>query len=241
MKIQIFKSKVLNIKNISKDVKSLNLSVPKGFEFRAGQYLSLSVFDKTGKKFRRPLSTANAPKRKNDKIEFCAKLIPGGLASEFIRKLKAGDEVELFGPAGKFCVDLEGKDRDKELFFIAAGVGVAPFVGMVQDLLENNFKKKIVLLKSSRGESESLYDTEFLKLAREYENFEFHNVYSHPQTSEGKFGDVGHVQNFLKKRVPRNFEGNFYICGLKEMISETREKLKELGFRDEQIFEEKFD
>ena len=238
IKVSIFKSKVLEIEKPSQDLRILRFSAPEDFEFKAGQYLSLSVFRQDGAKIRRPLSIANAPdkKGKSNFIEFCIKLISGGLASEFIKKLKVGDEVELFGPAGRFTIDSNEK---MGLFFVASGVGIAPFVGMITDLLNKKYNGKVILLKSARSEKDSLYDKEFSELAKTHENFRFYNIFSQPRDSEGK--NVGHVQDFIEKYLPKGFKGDFYVCGLQEMIAGTKEKLSDLGIEEARIFEEKFD
>jgi ferredoxin-NADP reductase len=229
--IKIFNSRILDTKDLTPDVKSLKLSVPKDFEFKAGQYLSLSVIRNDGKKIRKPLSISNSPEK--GIIQFCIKIIPRGLASEFVKILKAGDEVELFGPAGKFVVN----NFDKDLFFISAGVGIAPFMSIVPDLLKKGFHKNIILLKSARNEDESLYDKELKDLSDKYLNFKFYNIFSHPNKSQNQ----GYVQDFLGMYIPNDFDGNFYICGLKEMIEDVNEKLLSLGFKNEQIIYEKFD
>jgi Na+-transporting NADH:ubiquinone oxidoreductase subunit F len=230
--IKIFNSKVLEARDLTADVKSLKLSVPDDFEFKAGQYLSLSVIREDGKKIRKPLSIAN-PEEKGI-IEFCIKIIPKGLASEFVKTLKAEEEVELFGPAGRFVVN----DSDKDLIFIASGVGIAPFMSMIPDLLKRGFRKKITLLKSARNEKESLYDSKLNELREQNSNFEFYNIFSHPIA---KKQNQGYVQDFLEKYIPDNFNGNFYICGLNEMIEDVKRKLLSLGFKEEQMFNEKFD
>lgn len=233
--IRIFRSEVLEIKNPVRDVKFVKLSVPDDFGFAAGQYLSMSIMGKDGKKIRRPFSISNAPIGRNRFVEFCIKIIPGGLASDFVLRLKKKDEVELFGPAGKFIVS----DAEKDIFLVAAGVGIAPFMSIIPDLLENkNFRKKIILLKSSRTEEDSLYDAELNKLEKEYPNFRFYNILSNPKN---KNESTGHVQDFVEKYIPSKFRGNFYICGMKAMINEVKEKLISLGFEDWQIFCEKFD
>ncbi len=232
--IKIFNSNVLETKNLTHDVKCIRLSVPDNFEFKAGQYLSLSIIRGDGKKIRKPFSISNSPKKKNTFIEFCIKIVPNGLASEFIKTLKQGNEVELFGPAGKFTVN----DFNKDLIFIAAGVGIAPFRGIIADLLSRNFDKEIILLKSARSEEDSLYDKEFGRLSKEHTNFKFYNIFSNPKNSPL---DKGYVQDFLDKYTTHNFTGNFYICGLKEMIEDVKKKLQSLGFEEKQIFYEKFD
>lgn len=234
MPVNIFSSKIISINNLTNDVKSIRLSVPSGFRFKPGQYLSLSVINNKGQRIRKPFSIANKPKGVNDFIEFCAKIIPKGLASEFIKKIKIGEDVELFGPAGRFVTGFPNKD----LIFIASGVGIAPFMSMIPDLLHNGFQKKIILLKSARTEEDSLYDKELDSLTKKYSNFEFYNIFSHPRNNEL---DKGYVQDFLEEYVPEDFKGDFFICGLGQMIIDVKAKLSAMNFKEEQIFTEKFD
>ena len=234
MTVDIFSSKILGIKDLTKDVKKILLSVPSGFEFKPGQYLSLSVINNKGQRIRKPFSIANKPKGVNDFIEFCVKIIPGGLASEFIKKLKIGEDVELFGPAGRFVIN----SYEKDLIFIASGVGIAPFMSMIPDLLHNGFQKRIILLKSARTEEDSLYDKELDALTKMHSNFEFYNIFSNPKDKEL---DWGYLQDFLEEYVPEDFKGNFFLCGLEQMIIDVKAQLSAMNFKEEQIFTEKFD
>lgn len=231
---KIFNSRVLEIKDVTPSVKHLKLSVSSGIEFKAGQYFSMSVL-KNGKKFRKPFSVINIPSN-NDKIEFLIKLIPNGIASEFIRNLKTGDEVELFGPVGRFVI---GEDFNGDVIFIASGVGIAPFISIIQNLLERGFSKKIILIKSARNEEKILYDKLFNKLAKKHNNFRFYNVLSQPKNKN--FENIGYVQNFLEKYVPKNFNGIFYICGLTKMVVSIKDKLRDLGINENRIRFEEFD
>ena len=234
MAIRIFESKILEIKSLNPSVKYLKFSLPKNFEFEAGQYVSLSVFV-NGKKFRIPYSFATVP---NDKFaEFCIKLVENGKSSNFIKTLKKGDEIELFGPAGKFIVNEYSKDND--LIFVSAGTGISTFIGMIPELLRKGFRNKIILLKGFNNEDEILYEKEFLKLQKKYKNFEFHNILSKPK--DKNFKDKGYVQNFLDKYTPKNFKGDFYLCGLKEMIDIAVKKLERKGIKENRIFFEKYD
>ncbi|MCL5730250.1 MAG: FAD-dependent oxidoreductase [Candidatus Pacearchaeota archaeon] len=231
--VQVFNSRVLRISRMTSDVVAVRLYVPADFDFKAGQYLSLSVINSEGKKIRRPFSISNPPQKRNKFIEFCCKLVPGGLASEYIRKLKADDEVELFGPAGRFLV----RDYTKDIALIASGVGIAPFMSMIPDVLSHNSKSKVILIKSSRAEKDILYEKELERLEKEHPNFRFYNVFSMPKNRNS---NKGYVQDFLRY-IPHDFNGDFYVCGLKEMIISVKEKLVSMGFKEEQIFYEKFD
>tara|TARA_Y100000296_G_scaffold74291_1_gene92645 strand:+ start:2988 stop:3692 length:705 start_codon:yes stop_codon:yes gene_type:complete len=234
MPVKIFKSKILEEKYLSQDVKCLKLSIPKDFKFEPGQYLSLSYYF-NGKKFRSPYSIASTPNKKF--IEFCIKLIDKRKSSNFIKTLKKGDKVELFGPIGKFTIDKNSKNND--LIFICVGTGIAPFASMIHFLLKKGFKKKIILLKGFRNENEIIYEKEFIQLQKKYKNFEFYNILSQPKNKN--FKDKGYVQNFLDKYIPKNFDGDFYICGLSKMINSVVKKLKEKGIIKKRIFFEKYD
>ncbi len=231
--IQTFQSKILGIKDLNDSVKILRFSVPGNFNFKPGQYVSLSVpFE--GKKLRRPYSIASSPEE--NYIETCVKLVDGP-ASKFIRTLKKGDGVELFGPAGKFLVD--GNSLQNDIVFISVGTGITPFMSMVPNILKGYFDKKIIFIKGFRTEENIIYDEEFNELKKEYKNFEFHNVLSRPKNSN--FENHGYVQDFLEKYLPKNFNGYVYICGLSPMINAAKEKLISLGVEEKKILFEKYD
>ena len=232
--IKIFESKILEAKFLNQYVKYLKFSVPKDFNFKAGQYLSLSVFI-DGKKFRNPYSITTIPNGKF--AEFCIKLVENGKASDFVKNLKKGDKIELFGPAGKFIINENSKNKD--LIFISAGTGISTFISIIPDLLKKGFSNKIILLKGFVNENEILYDEEFLELQEKYKNFEFYNVLSNPKNK--KFENIGYVQDFLDEYIQENFQGDFYICGLSEMIDSVTKKLENMGFEKDKIFFEKYD
>ena len=232
--IKIFESKILEARFLNKYVKYLKFSVPKDFNFKAGQYLSLSVFI-DGKKFRNPYSITTIPNGKF--AEFCIKLVENGKASDFVKNLKKGDKIELFGPAGKFVINENSKDKD--LIFISAGTGISTFMSIIPHILKKGFNNKIILLKGFVNENETLYDKEFLELQKRYKNFEFHNILSNPKNK--KFENIGYVQDFLEKYIQENFQGDFYLCGLSEMINGVAKKLENMGFKKDRIFFEKYD
>jgi|GEM_PF-307172 len=233
-KTQRFESKVLEIKKMSEDVKKFTFLVPKEFTFKPGQYISIEV-EKNSQKIFRPYSIASSPRLKN-KIKICVKKIPGGLATEYLFSLKKNQPVKMLGPMGRF--NLSDESLEKEIVFISAGTGIAPFVSMITYLIEKGVQNKIILLKSTRSERGRLYDEEFKRLQKKNPNFHFYNILSRPENK--KYENQGYVQDFLKKYVPEDFEGEIYICGLKEMINAVEKRLKELGINERQIFYERY-
>ena len=234
MTVKVFGSQVLEVKNLNDSVKSLKLSVPNGFEFTPGQYLSLSM-DIEGKKIRIPYSIASIPNRKKF-IEFCIKINKGSKSSEYISSLKKDDEIELFGPGGKFVVDKISKKRD--LVFISTGTGIAPFRSMITQLLKKGFGNQILLLKGFRNEEEVLFDNDFNELRKRYKNFGFYNILSKPK--DKKYENKGYVQDFIDKFISKDFDGDFYLCGLNVMIESVKDILIKRGISERKIFYEKY-
>ncbi|MDP2628435.1 MAG: FAD-dependent oxidoreductase [Nanoarchaeota archaeon] len=230
--IKEFKSKILEIKKITEDTSIFRLSIPRNFEFKAGQYVLLG-FDIEGKRMNRAYSIASSPNKK-EFIELCIKKVGHKRVSDKIHELKKGDEILVKGALGNFVI----QNKKEDLFFIAAGTGIAVFRSMIPFLLETNFNKKITLLKSSRYEKTSLYDEYFSDLQRKHKNFTFHDIFSKPK--DNNYQDKGHVQDFIEKYLQENFKRDFYICGLPEMVDEVKEKLESLGISKDRIFFEKY-
>ncbi len=232
--IREYKSEILNIRNISYDLKEMELSKPDEFDFRAGQYFSINIYDENGRKIRRPYSIASTPSEKTLKI--CFKNV-GGLASKYLFSLKEGDSVEFMGPMGIF--EIYKNSLKNDIIFIASGTGIAPFRSMIKYLLDNNFQHKIILIRSARSEDKLLYKEDFEQWDKQHENFKQHVILSQP--NEKSFENTGYIQNFVQKFIPSKFGGTFYMCGLKDMIVSTTKKLEEAHIPKDFIFYESYD
>ncbi|KKU10373.1 MAG: NUDIX hydrolase, partial [Parcubacteria group bacterium GW2011_GWF1_45_5] len=164
---KIFNSKILEARKISSDIKYIKFSVPGEFEFTPGQYLSVSRIS-DGKKLRTPYSIASSPGK--GFAEFFIRIIDVGKASSYMGNLKKGDEIELFGPAGKFVIEESSKRKD--LFFISNGTGITAFLSMISSVLEEGFGKKIILLAGFRNENEILCEKRLINLGKKFPNLE---------------------------------------------------------------------
>lgn len=227
-----FTLKLLEKVNMNDELVFFKFSKPKGFTFLSGQYITL-VFEENAKKVARSYSIASSPS--NETIDLFVKDV-GGSGSKFLFSLKVGDVVSGMGPIGKFTLTKESKKR--EIVFISNGTGLAPIKSMIEDLLENNFDKRIILIAGFRKEKGISFMEEFKKLSSENSNFKFYYVLSKP---EGIYPYVGHVQDYLYNLTPKDFDGVAYICGLREMVEDVKNKLLNFGFREEDIYFEKYD
>jgi|TARA_Y100000310_G_scaffold328062_1_gene395493 ferredoxin-NADP reductase len=229
-KIHNFKTKILKIENLAEDVKHLVLSVPEGFDFHPGQFISLLI-NRGDTQLRRPYSIASKPGK--NEIDLCIKILPEGLITPIIDRMGVGQEIDAIGPMGHFYIQEES--MNKPITFIATGAGITPFRSAIHHLLEKGFKSPITLIAGYRYEKNSLYDEEFKELEEKYPNFTYKKAISRPEE-----GDKNYVQDILKQNITPNT--HYYICGLKEMVFAVRDLLIEQeNIPKENVFFEKYD
>ncbi len=97
-----------------------------------------------------------------------------GVASNYLCDLKPGDTVKVTGPSGKRFV-LPASPGSHDYIFVATGTGIAPFRGMLHDVLADPAAKdsRIALIMGSPYSSDLLYDKHFRELANKHPNFSY--------------------------------------------------------------------
>ena len=217
------------IHDLSHDTKSFLLRAENPFTFKTGQFIMVNVpFKKTY--VRRAYSLASMPD--SGRIELCLDYVKGGKASEYFFNLKVGEKLLIDGPYGVFTL----KESDKEKFFICTGTGVAPFRAMIQQLAEQKAKENFTLIFGERTEEELLYRNEFESLAKKNSRFKY--IVTLSRSHESWKGELGYVQHVMKKHI--HADGEFYVCGLKQMVDDVKNELLGMGVQLENIFTEKY-
>ena len=218
-------AEVIEKKQLTHDTILLSVKVPPEFTFTAGQYVFFRINNGTETKLR--AYSILSPPSKKGQLDFVIKLISGGFASEEFRKFQIGTKFPLSEPLGHFVFD----ERLDEHWFICNGTGIAPLHSMLKEHFNPN--KKFTLLFGVKYKRDLLFYEELKKLSEENENFTFIPTLTREEW-EGKTGRVYlHLpQNIMNK--------TFYICGLKELVLDTKEKLLEKGVRKENIRFERY-
>lgn len=156
-----------------------------------------------------------------------------GVCSNYLCDLREGAPVALSGPQGKrFLLPLHPNEHD--YLFLATGTGVAPFRGMVLELLTNPegpTERRIDLVMGTPYSTDLLYDELFRDLAAEFPNFNYHTAIS--RESDARYvGDLlgdemDYFLGLLKK--PGTL---IYVCGLEGMERGVFETLIEHDIAD---------
>lgn len=146
-----------------------------------------------------------------------------GVCSNYMCDLRPGDDIKVTGPNGKrFLLPVENDSHN--YLFVATGTGIAPFRGMLLELLDGPngpTSSQIHLIMGAPYTTDLLYDDLFSRLAHEHDNFHYHTAISREQQADGRPGL--YVHHLLSQRFnefsdllndPRTL---IYICGLAGM------------------------
>jgi CDP-4-dehydro-6-deoxyglucose reductase len=136
-----------------------------------------------------------------------------------------------------------GEDTKKNYIFICTGTGISPFKCMLEHIKENNIETgDIHLVFGTRDKESILYYDEMIQLEKDIPQFKYHIILSR-EPWNGKQGYVHSIyeeliQNYFSQIEDGSYNGldiEFFICGWKEMVKQTKTNLQELGFDKKQI------
>jgi ferredoxin-NADP reductase len=216
--------KILNIENVTHNVKRFQFEKPLGYSFIPGQATDVSI---------------NVPDLKNEKrpftftclnsagyLEFTIKIYTDhdGVTNE-LGKLEPGSELIIRDVWG----DIAYKGRG---VFIAGGAGITPFISIFRDLQN---KKKIsgnMLIFSNKKKEDIILEGE-LKLML---GNSFINILSEEKSAGYAYGLI--TQEFLKAHIPGHTQ-NYYLCGPPPMMESVIKQLSGLGVNEKSITMEK--
>lgn len=232
-----FKSKLLSIEEINHKLRYLRFGSPDNFSFKPGQYVLANIPTESGKTLKRQYSLANPPGTKGY-FELIITLVDDGPGSSYFFGLNEGDEVDFMGPMGLFTIR-EG-ELEQGATFISTGTGIAPFRSIVQDLAEKSCPEQLTIIAGYRYEEDALFEDEFKELSEKCKNFNYYQILSKPRDPKYT-GFKGHVELLVHHAWDQIKDNTFYLCGLKEMVEETRNLLLSKGVAKEKIRFERYD
>lgn len=227
-------TKLEKIFDLTSTVRTFRLRFPEGkwIPFKAGQFCMVHV-PKEGKILKKPYSICSAPFEAGY-LDLCIKLVEGGYTTNWFWKLKEGTEIPVTIPYGGFLIK---EPIDYDFVFVATGTGIAPLRSMIKSLLRDGCQRQIILIFGVRYENEILYQDEFRQLEKEHKNFRFISTISRPKNWTG---EIGYVQEKLKKYVTDPKGKQIYVCGLVPMIEAVQTAATEIGFDKKTVHFEKY-
>lgn len=225
-------SRVLVIKRVHEEARDIRAfdALPEGsrdvheIEFTPGQVAVLEV-EGAGRAY---FAIASSPE--DDELEFLVKR-SNDPTSKALYETKPGGRVRLAEIAGH-GFDLKAQES-RDLVFVAMGTGVAPLRSALRTVLPRaDSYGQIIVLYGVRTPEDFCYRDEVD--AWRAAGVELRQVISRPDGYEWS-GQTGYVQSLLDHVLPDLSDPVALVCGSREMIEQTRDRLHEMGFEPERI------
>ncbi|HET9746514.1 MAG TPA: 1,2-phenylacetyl-CoA epoxidase subunit PaaE [Chitinophagaceae bacterium] len=237
----------LRIKNISRETDqcvSVEFEIPESlserFLYKQGQSLTMRAM-LNGEEVRRTYSLCSSPL--DNKWTVAIKKVDGGVFSSFANEnLKAGDELEVMEPVGKFYTELDPASKKNYLAF-AAGSGITPVLSIIKTTLRTEPKSEFTLVYGNRSRSSIIFFEELEGLKNKFiDRFNLINILSREKTDSAiNFGriDIGKLTD-LEKLIDYKKMDEIFICGPEEMIFCVKNFLEQKEIPERKIHFELF-
>jgi ferredoxin--NADP+ reductase len=151
--------RIVTVRHWTPSLISFTTTRPSALNYVSGQYARLGLRCK-GQEIWRAFSFVSAPDERL--LEFLAVLIPDGLFTSALRELQAGDPIHIEHENYGFLTADRFVDGE-ELWMLATGTGIGPFVSMLRDAAIWRQFPRIVLVHGVRHGAELTYHEELLR------------------------------------------------------------------------------
>lgn len=213
--------RVINNRIIAKNTIELTIEKPKKFTFNPGQYVILKLHNMPNDAIdisHRELSVVSHPSENNIRL---AMRTGNSEFKKICSLLKANDSVSIYGPLGNFKVT----ESEKNIVFLAAGIGITPICSMLSDMEIKEFNGNIKVIASNKNADSTPYK-DFLNQIG-LKNYDYIPIYTQ---EEGRINE-----SKLKEILNKEVNYTFYIVGSNRFIKNMKNILKNIGFNSENI------
>ena len=227
------------------DAVSLTFTIPEelaeDYHFAPGQYLTLrTMLD--GEEVRRSYSICSGPD--DGELRIAVKKIDGGAFSNWAAdELKAGDELDVMTPTGRFGV-ASASDEARTYVGFAAGSGITPIVSIVKGVLACEPNSRFFLFYGNRTTESMLFREALEELKDRFiERLSvFHVISGEEQDIPILHGrlDGEKVRVLLRSLVPAASVDHVFICGPIGMSEHIEATCREVGIAADRIHVERF-
>ena len=227
--------KVLSVHRWAHNLFSFTMTRPAHFKFTAGQFARIGLMV-NGELVVRAYSVVSSPFDEN--LEFFSIVVPDGAFTSNLQHLEVDDELYLDKTAyGYLTLARYQLPLAHDLWLLATGTGLAPFLSMLQDFETWTKYQHIHLIYSVRSTVELAYVDRIQEIAESFgeghTGFKFVPIITRDPnaTLHDRLPDL--IENGeLEKVVGLSLNpatSHVMLCGNPQMVEDTKDALKQRG------------
>jgi predicted ferric reductase len=202
--------------------------------YRAGQFVWMTVGRRRAPLFDHPFSIADSPARPG--LSLIIKEV--GDFTRTVGTIAPGTPVGIDGPHGEFVLE---EDEDDGVLLLAGGVGIAPIMGLLRDMVARRDARPVRLAYAA-GRPDNFACIDEIEAAKN--ELDLRVILVSEEGAEGWTGVTGRLDG---ERLRQLLDGldpertRAYICGPGPMVTAVSDTLLNLGLPMKNIDYERFD
>ena len=253
--------KVIEVTRWAPTLLSFKVTRPDGFKFTAGQFVRLGIHGKDLQYFAQNHETKLITSETQDKpidldgyvfraysvasspydefIEFFSVVIPEGEFTSKVNHIQVGDSLLLnTTPFGYLTLARYQLPLPNDLWLLATGTGLAPFLSILKTIEVWQQYQRIILVYSARTSQELAYQAEIGSIKSIYGDNGAAFVFLPIVTREADYtGEKARIPNLIVSGKLTQLVGqkldkersHVMLCGNPQMVEDTKEALKSIG------------
>lgn len=253
--------KVIEVTRWAPTLLSFKVTRPDGFKFTAGQFVRLGIHGKDLQYFAQNHETKLMTSETKDKpidldgyvfraysvasspydefIEFFSVVIPEGEFTSKVNHIQVGDSLLLnTTPFGYLTLARYQLPLPNDLWLLATGTGLAPFLSILKTIDVWQQYQRIILVYSARTSQELAYQEEIGSIKSIYGDNGAAFVFLPIVTREADYAEEkARVPNLILSGKLTQLAGqkldkersHVMLCGNPQMVEDTKEALKSIG------------
>ncbi|WP_435837897.1 2Fe-2S iron-sulfur cluster-binding protein [Streptantibioticus parmotrematis] len=261
--------RVAEVDRLTDDAVALTFEVPpalrEAYRFTPGQHIAVRRFV-DGVEVRRTYSVCDpAPADDADtddadhadggagvgpgRLRVGVRLVEGGAFSTYaLKELRAGDELEVMTPAGRFGAGawtaVPETGRGGHFAAVVGGSGITPVLSIMTTLLARRPEARFCLIRSDRTAASTMFLEEVADLKDRYPGrFQLVHVLSREEQQAGLPSgrlDGERLEKLLPALLPVEAVDAWFLCGPYGLVEDADRTLRGLGVAGDRVHQEIF-
>ena len=229
--VSAYQGKISKVEKISESTIGLSVTLgqSESLSFLPGQYVNIGI---PGGVETRSYSFSSAPGA--TETSFVIRNVPNGKMSSYLcNTANANDVINFNGPYGSFYL----RSVTRPTLFLAGGTGIAPFLSMLESLVEKNVSHPIRLIFGVTNDVDlvALADLDRYKAA--LHDFDYRTCVSSEQSAHPR---KGYVTQHIEPAWLNGGDVDIYLCGPVAMVDSVRNWLTDADIKPNSFHYEKF-
>lgn len=237
--IAAYQSRLLSRVEVAQDTIAFHFEKPAGFDFKPGQSVDLTLIDppetdSAGNT--RTFSIASATFE--NQLIFATRMRDTAFKRS-LKKVALGTVVKMDPAMGSFTLH---KNSAKPAVFLAGGIGITPFFGVVRQADHDHAPHKLYLFYSNRRPEDATFLETLQRLEKTNPNFRLIATMTDMARSKKSWGgETARIDNEMLSRHLGDLHGPiFYIAGPPSMVTGIRKMLVAADVDEDDIRTEEF-